>query len=87
VLGYYTFAVFFLVLALTLRLLGTARSFCLAPNAALLVQATSRVLLTGGASCPDGLIQQVVTRINSFFPPAQLHGIETVLAGLPALKT
>ncbi len=48
---------------------------------------SKRVLITGGASCPDGLIQQVVTRINSFFPPDQLHRIETVLAALPALKT
>jgi 4-hydroxy-3-methylbut-2-enyl diphosphate reductase len=46
-----------------------------------------RVLITGGASCPDGLIQQVITRINSFFPPSKLHSIETVLAGLTALKT
>ncbi len=49
--------------------------------------APKRVLITGGASCPDGLVQQVVTRINSFFPPAQLHRIETVLAGLTALRT
>jgi hypothetical protein len=27
-----------------------------------------RVLITGGASCPDGLIQQVIARINTFFP-------------------
>ena len=46
-----------------------------------------RVLITGGASCPDGLIQQVVARINSFFQPSQLLGIETVLAAMPALKT
>jgi 4-hydroxy-3-methylbut-2-enyl diphosphate reductase len=45
------------------------------------------VLITGGASCPDGLVQQVVTRINSFFPAAQLHSVETVLASLTALKT
>ena len=31
------------------------------------------VLITGGASCPDGLVQQVITRINSFFPPGQLR--------------
>jgi 4-hydroxy-3-methylbut-2-enyl diphosphate reductase len=41
-----------------------------------------RWLLTGGASCPDGLIQQVVTRINSFFPPAELRPMEAVLADL-----
>jgi 4-hydroxy-3-methylbut-2-enyl diphosphate reductase len=41
-----------------------------------------RVLITGGASCPDGIIQQVITRINSFFPPEQLRPIEDVVAGL-----
>ncbi len=41
-----------------------------------------RVLITGGASCPDGLVQQVIMRINSFFPPPRLHNIESVLAGL-----
>ena len=43
-----------------------------------------RVLITGGASCPDGLIQQVVTRINGFFPAERLRPIEAVLADLPA---
>ena len=46
-----------------------------------------RVLITGGASCPDGLVQQVITRINSFFPPSQLRRIEDVLAELTAVKT
>ena len=41
-----------------------------------------RVLITGGASCPDGIIQQVITRINSFFPAAQLRDVEDVLADL-----
>jgi 4-hydroxy-3-methylbut-2-enyl diphosphate reductase len=40
------------------------------------------VLVTGGASCPDGIIQQVVARINGFFPPASLRPIEEVLASL-----
>jgi len=43
-----------------------------------------RVLITGGASCPDGLVQQVITRINSFFPAEQLRGIDSVLASLAA---
>jgi 4-hydroxy-3-methylbut-2-en-1-yl diphosphate reductase len=43
---------------------------------------SQRVLITGGASCPDGLIQQVVARINSFFPPAELRPIGQVLAQL-----
>ncbi len=40
------------------------------------------VLLTGGASCPDGLIQQVVARINALFPPGRLRRVEDVLAEL-----
>jgi 4-hydroxy-3-methylbut-2-en-1-yl diphosphate reductase len=41
-----------------------------------------RVLITGGASCPDGIIQQVITRINSFFPSDRLSSIEDVLRDL-----
>jgi 4-hydroxy-3-methylbut-2-en-1-yl diphosphate reductase len=41
-----------------------------------------RVLITGGASCPDGIIQQVITRMNAFFPPPQLRRIEDVLREL-----
>lgn len=41
-----------------------------------------RVLITGGASCPDGIIQQAIARINGFFPPEQLRGIDEVLAEL-----
>lgn len=40
------------------------------------------VLITGGASCPDGIIQQVITRINSFFPPEKLRAVEDVLREL-----
>jgi 4-hydroxy-3-methylbut-2-en-1-yl diphosphate reductase len=43
---------------------------------------SKRVLITGGASCPDGLIQQVITRINSLWPAEQLRPIEDVLASL-----
>jgi 4-hydroxy-3-methylbut-2-enyl diphosphate reductase len=39
-----------------------------------------RVLITGGASCPDGLIQQVILRINALFPADRLRAIEDVLA-------
>lgn len=45
-------------------------------------QAPKTVLITGGASCPDGLVQQVITRINSLYPPAQLRSVEEVLADL-----
>ncbi len=41
-----------------------------------------RVLITGGASCPDGLVQQVITRINSFFPPTELRTMDEVLTDL-----
>ncbi|HEY1765565.1 MAG TPA: 4-hydroxy-3-methylbut-2-enyl diphosphate reductase [Opitutaceae bacterium] len=41
-----------------------------------------RVLITGGASCPDGIIQQVIFRLNSFYPRGELRDIEAVLADL-----
>jgi 4-hydroxy-3-methylbut-2-enyl diphosphate reductase len=44
--------------------------------------APKRVLITGGASCPDGIIQQAVARINSFFPVSDLRPISDVLADL-----
>ena len=43
-----------------------------------------RVLVTGGASCPDGIIQQVITRINTLFPSEKLRPIGTVLQELEA---
>lgn len=41
-----------------------------------------RILITGGASCPDGLIQAVIARINSLFPAERLRPVEAVLADL-----
>ena len=41
-----------------------------------------RILITGGASCPDGIIQQVINRINGFFPVERLRGVESVLADM-----
>lgn len=41
-----------------------------------------RVLITGGASCPDGIIQQIIARMNAYFPAAALRSIETVLSEL-----
>ncbi|MDQ8186524.1 4-hydroxy-3-methylbut-2-enyl diphosphate reductase [Pelagicoccus sp. SDUM812002] len=38
-----------------------------------------RVLVTGGASCPDGILQQIICRINSFFPSEKIRSIESVL--------
>jgi 4-hydroxy-3-methylbut-2-enyl diphosphate reductase len=43
-----------------------------------------RILVTGGASCPDGIIQQVIDRLNTTFPPEKLRPIEAVLADLEA---
>lgn len=39
------------------------------------------ILITGGASCPDGIIQQVIHRINGFFPAESLRPLETILDG------
>jgi 4-hydroxy-3-methylbut-2-en-1-yl diphosphate reductase len=44
--------------------------------------APRRVLVTGGASCPDGIIQQVVTRMNGFFPDNRLRSLDDVLGDL-----
>ena len=44
--------------------------------------APRRILVTGGASCPDGIIQQVISRMNSFYPPDALRDIEAVLSDL-----
>ena len=49
--------------------------------------APKRVLITGGASCPDGIIQQVITRINAFFPPAELRDIKDVLRDLESTSS
>ncbi|MFT3780924.1 MAG: 4-hydroxy-3-methylbut-2-enyl diphosphate reductase [Nibricoccus sp.] len=44
------------------------------------------ILLTGGASCPDGIIQQVICRINSLFRQEELRSIDDVLSGLKTQK-
>ena len=41
-----------------------------------------RILITGGASCPDGIIQQVIYKINGLFPQSELRSMETVLEEL-----
>ena len=48
------------------------------------VATPKRVLITGGASCPDGIIQQVITRINSFFPAESLRPMAEVVRDLEA---
>lgn len=42
-------------------------------------KAPIRILLTGGASCPDGIIQQVIFRINRLFPEDSLRPLEAIL--------
>lgn len=37
------------------------------------------ILLTGGASCPDGIIQQVIQKINALFPAGSIRSIDSVL--------
>jgi 4-hydroxy-3-methylbut-2-enyl diphosphate reductase len=49
--------------------------------------APKHVLITGGASCPDGIIQQVITRMNGFFPPDQLRSVADVLRDLESPHT
>ncbi|HEY5227489.1 MAG TPA: 4-hydroxy-3-methylbut-2-enyl diphosphate reductase, partial [Opitutaceae bacterium] len=41
-----------------------------------------RILVTGGASCPDGIIQQVISRINGFYPASSLRAVASVLSDL-----
>lgn len=43
-----------------------------------------KVLLTGGASCPDGILQQIICKINGFYPEEQVRSIETVLSEIEA---
>lgn len=38
-----------------------------------------RILVTGGASCPDGILQAIICRINGFFPESQIRSIDAVL--------
>ena len=38
------------------------------------------ILITGGASCPDGIIQQVIARVNTLLPGGALRPIEDVIA-------
>jgi 4-hydroxy-3-methylbut-2-en-1-yl diphosphate reductase len=41
--------------------------------------AKKHILLTGGASCPDGIIQQVIQKINSFYPADAIRPVEAIL--------
>ena len=41
-----------------------------------------RILLTGGASCPDGIIQQVILKINAFFPVEFIRPVDEILESI-----
>jgi 4-hydroxy-3-methylbut-2-enyl diphosphate reductase len=41
-----------------------------------------RVLMTGGASCPDGLLQQIIAKINGYFDSANIRCIEDVITDI-----
>lgn len=42
------------------------------------------ILITGGASCPDGIIQQVIARVNALFPAESLRPLAQVIAEIEA---
>lgn len=44
-----------------------------------------RMLITGGASCPDGIIQQVICKINALFPQERIRSMDAVLADVHRL--
>ncbi len=45
-----------------------------------------RILITGGASCPDGLLQQIIAKVNGFFDPNKIRRIEDVITDVEALS-
>lgn len=45
-----------------------------------------RILITGGASCPGGIIQQVIHKINGFFPKNEIRSIDSVLQGFESVR-
>ena len=42
----------------------------------------AKVLITGGASCPDGVIQQVIARVNALFAPESLRSLAEVIEAI-----
>lgn len=44
----------------------------------------ARILVTGGASCPDGILQQIICRINGFFASESIRPIEELLEEIEA---
>ncbi len=44
-----------------------------------------RVLITGGASCPDGLLQQIIAKVNGYFESESVRRIEEVITDIEAM--
>ena len=65
---------------------GITRPFIQAQTEENLINPPVRILITGGASCPDGIIQQVISKINTYFPKDKLRTMEAVLSDLEQLQ-
>ncbi len=44
-----------------------------------------KVLITGGASCPDGLLQQIIAKINGYFETDRIKSIDEVITNVEAM--
>jgi len=47
--------------------------------------APMKILITGGASCPDGLLQQIIAKVNSYFDSEQIRSLDEVITGVGAM--
>lgn len=43
-----------------------------------------KILITGGASCPDGLLQQIIAKINGYFEGSRMRRIDEVITDIEA---
>lgn len=44
-----------------------------------------KILITGGASCPDGLLQQIIAKINLYFDQSKIRRIEEIITDIEAM--
>ncbi len=44
-----------------------------------------KILITGGASCPDGLLQQIIAKINGYFDQESIRRIDEVITEIEAM--
>jgi 4-hydroxy-3-methylbut-2-enyl diphosphate reductase len=44
-----------------------------------------KILITGGASCPDGLLQQIIAKVNSYFDSERIRSIDEVITSVEAM--